>query len=108
MIQGLCLFQSVHLRQLAYGIPGTATLSSKIRRLQRFFQYQDFNYVSIGKLILSLFTLPDPLTLTLDRTDWMFGKTPINILVLGVLIGDMSIPLAFSLLNKKGHEDLLD
>ena len=108
MIQGLCLFQSVHLRQLAYGIPGTAPLSSKIRRLQRFFQYQDFDYVAIGKLILSLFTLPDPLTLTLDRTDWMFGKTPINILVLGVLIGDMSIPLAFSLLNKKGNSNTME
>lgn len=108
MIQGLCMFQSVYLRQLAYGIPGSAALDSKIRRLQRFFQYQTFDYVTTGKLILSLFNLPDSLTLTLDRTDWMFGKTPINILVLGVLIGDMSVPMAFSLLNKKGNSNTME
>jgi len=108
MVQGLCLFQSVYLRQLAYGIPGSAALSSKIRRLQRFFQHQDFDYVAIGTLILSLFKLKNPLTLTLDRTDWMFGKTPINILVLGVLIEDMSVPIAFTLLTKKGNSSTME
>ena len=108
MIQGLWLFQSVHLRQLAYGMAGAASLDSKIRRLQRFFQHQDLDYVAIGKLILSLFNLSTPLTLTLDRTDWMYGKAPINILVLGVLIGDMSVPIAFSLLNKKGNSNTME
>lgn len=105
MIHGLCLYQSVHLRQLAYGIPGAAHLDSKIRRLQRFFQHQIFDYVAVGKLVLSFFKLPDQVILTLDRTDWRLGQTPINVMVLGVLIGDMSVPIAFTLLNKKGNSN---
>jgi hypothetical protein len=59
-------------------------------------------------LILSLFTLPDKVTLTLDRTDWMFGQTPINIMVIGLLIGDQSIPIAFMNLKKRGNSNTLE
>ena len=95
MIQGLCLYQSVSLRQLAYAIRGAASLESKIRRIQRFFQHQVFDYSALGKAILILFKLPEKITLTLDRTEWMFGKKPINFMVLGFINGDMSIPFAF-------------
>ena len=105
LIKGLCLYQSVYLRQLAYSIPGLSNLDSKIRRVQRFFQHQIFDYDAIGNLILSFFTLPEKVTLTLDRTEWMFGKSPINLMVLGLLIGDISVPIVFTLLNKKGNSN---
>lgn len=108
MVRGLCLFQSVHLRQLAYALPGSAALGSKIRRLQRFFQHQDFDYVAIGKFVLNLFILPNSITLTLDRTNWMFGKTPLNILVMGVLIDTISVPIAFTVLPKQGNSNTLE
>ncbi|MFK0732106.1 MAG: IS4 family transposase, partial [Gloeotrichia echinulata HAB0833] len=40
--------------------------------------------------------------LTLDRTEWKFGKTPLNILVLGVIVGDISVPLLWHILPKAG------
>lgn len=40
--------------------------------------------------------------LSLDRTEWMIGKTPVNFLVLALTIKKFSFPLAFSLLNKEG------
>lgn len=105
MIRGLCLFQSVRLRQLANAIPGTATLDSRIRRVQRFFQQQPINYVAVGKLVLSLLGACSNVTLTLDRTDWKFGQTPINFMVIGIMIGNMSVPLVFMNLNKRGNSN---
>ena len=105
MINGLCQFQSVAMHQMAYAIPGTAAITSKTRRIQRFFQLQILDYLAIGRLISRLFNLPSKVVLTIDRTDWKFGKHPINILFIGVMVGDMSIPLVFMNLAKKGNSN---
>ncbi|WP_234366635.1 IS4 family transposase [Francisella philomiragia] len=41
----------------------------------------------------------------LDRTNWKFGKTDINILVLSVAYEDIAIPLYYELLDHKGNSD---
>ena len=41
--------------------------------------------------------------LTMDRTNWKFGKVNINYLVLGVAYKGMAIPLLWYLLDKKGN-----
>jgi Transposase DDE domain len=40
--------------------------------------------------------------LSLDRTEWMIGKTPINFLVLALTIKSFSFPLIFVLFGKEG------
>ena len=46
--------------------------------------------------------------LSLDRTEWMIGKTPVNFLVLALTIKKFSFPLAFSLLNKEGSSSTVE
>lgn len=46
--------------------------------------------------------------MVLDRTDWKFGKKPINILTLGVNFNGISIPLAWISLGRAGNSKTID
>ncbi|ETP76180.1 hypothetical protein P639_6926 [Acinetobacter baumannii UH0207] len=50
--------------------------------MQRFFAGQYFDYRQISQLIFNMFSF-DQVQLTLDRTNWKWGKRNINILMLG-------------------------
>ena len=58
--------------------------------------------------------IPQPWVLSTDRTEWSFGKTRFNILMLGVVHDGVAYPLVWKMLNKKGNSnsdermDLLD
>ncbi len=49
--------------------------------MQRFFAGQYFDYRQISQLIFNMFSF-DQVQLTLDRTNWKWGKRNINILML--------------------------
>lgn len=49
-----------------------------------------------------------PWTLVLDRTNWDFGKTPINILMVSVMYRGLGIPLFWSLLPNRGNSRMPD
>ena len=58
--------------------------------------------------------IPQPWVLSTDRTEWSFGKTRFNILMLGVVHDGVAYPLLWEMLDKKGNSnsdermDLLD
>ena len=58
--------------------------------------------------------IPQPWVLSTDRTEWSFGKTRFNILMLGVVHNGVAYPVVWKMLNKKGNSngdermDLLD
>lgn len=75
---------------------------SNYRRIQRFFENYVMDYFQVARLVIA--SLPHVnFILTLDRTNWQFGKKDINILMLAVVYKDMSIPLCWELLNKRGN-----
>ncbi|MEB3291765.1 MAG: hypothetical protein VKJ24_01260 [Synechococcales bacterium] len=55
--------------------------------------------------MLRLMAVPEPWTLTLDRTNWRFGGTDHNILMLGVCHQGVSIPLLWWMLDKRGNSN---
>ena len=61
----------------------------------------------IAKLTLSKIPKPHKgFILSLDRTNWQYGKTHINILVLGIVVGKVSVPLVWKTLpqaTKRGN-----
>ncbi|MBK7252508.1 MAG: hypothetical protein IPI04_00970 [Ignavibacteria bacterium] len=70
--------------------------------MQRFFENYMMDYLQISKLVIS--SLPHAnFILTLDRTNWQFGKKDINILLLALVYKNISIPLCWELLNKRGN-----
>ena len=63
--------------------------------MQRFFAGQYFDYRQISQLIFNMFSF-DQVQLTLDRTNWKWGKRNINILMLGIFF----VPVFFVVIRK--------
>jgi hypothetical protein len=46
-----------------------------------------------------------PWVITLDRTDWYLGETPLNVMVIGIAYRGVAFPLLWTVLEKKGCSD---
>jgi Transposase DDE domain len=97
-------FGSVCLWRLAAHMESRAELASVRRRISRFFQYVQLDAGTAARLVVSLLGLDGkPWVLAIDRTNWRFGRTSINILMIAVEWNGMGIPLMWSLLPKEGN-----
>ena len=104
-IIALCKVQTVSFEKLANGFDSKATSDSSLRRIQRFIADYSFNSDLIARLVFSLLPNKGKLTLSIDRTNWKFGQTDINIFMLGIAYNGVAFPLMFSMLNKRGNSN---
>jgi len=88
--------------KIANALEGKSKKESKYRRVQRFFAEFSFRGEDIARMLLALMPIPPPYMLSLDRTEWHFGKVVFNILVLGIVVEGTSIPLFWMILPKAG------
>lgn len=102
MIVGLFIVRTVNLTEIASAFESEAKLLSRYRRLQRFFSEFEINYEVIAKFIFKLFNF-DKIYLTMDRTNWQWGKKNINILMLAIVYKGIAIPIVWTLLDKRGN-----
>ena len=79
LLQAIIKSRSVLFAELAHHIDSPSKTTSVERRVQDFFQKVDFNYNQLARLLLSFIHHPK-VVLSIDRTEWDFGKTQINIL----------------------------
>jgi hypothetical protein len=101
----LCKAQTVGFDKLACSFDSAALAESNIRKIQRFMA----NYILcpdlIARFIFSLLPEKNNLMLSIDRTNWKFGKLDINIFMLGVNYNGLSFPLLFTMLEKRGNSN---
>lgn len=101
--------QTVNLTKIAVAMGGTAKIESRYRRLQRFFAYFRFDYDKLATLLMALFDFQNKdIYLTLDRTNWKWGKANINILTLAVVHKGAAVPILWLLLNKRGNSNWVE
>jgi hypothetical protein len=105
LITALCKLQTVCFEQLAAGIDSPAQISSSLRRIQRFFAAFIIDKDPIARLLFSLLPCQSNLLISLDRTNWQFGKTDINILMLSICYQGIAFPLLWRMLAKKGNSN---
>ena len=109
LIIGIIRSRDVNLVRLKSFIDTDATDQSQYRRLQRFFKLWKFNWKEQALLTLSKVKKPKGgYRLNMDRTNWKFGKTHINILTIGIVIGKVSMPLVWKTLpqtTKRGNSN---
>lgn len=105
LICALCKIQTVSFVRLSQGIDGESDRESKLRRIQRFFAGFTIDNDLIAKLIYALLPEKPPYNLSLDRTNWMFGRVDINILMISVCYKGVAIPLLWKMLPKKGNSN---
>jgi hypothetical protein len=97
--------KTVNFSELATGFMGTATLDSRYKRLQRFFRKFEVDPVQIARTVVALMGIPEPWTLSIDRTEWQFGSAIFNILTLGVVHNGVAFPLVWTMLDKRGNSN---
>lgn len=101
LVLGVIRKRTVSLVWLSQHADSDAKASSIYRRFQRFFALCKLRAKTIGKLVLTLAPRPSSgWILAMDRTNWQFGKTHINILVVCVIVGRVGLPIAWRVLPK--------
>jgi hypothetical protein len=103
MIQALIAVRTINLTQIAAAFKSSAKDESSYRRVRRFFAGFSIDMSLIVLLVFRLFPLGDTCTLILDRTNWKWGKTPINILMLSIAYRGIGIPLFWVVLDLEGN-----
>lgn len=97
---------TVNLNRLAPHIESAAQTASVHRRLERFFSEVTLNETEVARLVVSALDIAGkPWHLAMDRTNWQFGKTDLNILVLSVALDDVCVPLFWRVLDKAGNSN---
>ena len=82
MLLALISVRTVNLREIAVAFVSDALLDSRYRRIRRFFSHFIIDYVVIARWIFGLyFSDQDKVYLTIDRTNWYWGKSKINVLL---------------------------
>ena len=108
ILEGIIKSRSVIFSEIADKIDSPAKVESTERRIQSFFKEASIDYNQLMIFFLS-FVHHDELTLSIDRTEWDFGKTQVNILCVVVSIGKMAVPLYFEMLdNNSGNSNYGD
>jgi len=101
----LCKVQTVNYERLALGFDTTIEKASNLRRIQRFFAGYLLDHDLIAKLIFRLLPKQEKYELTMDRTNWKFGESNINILVIGIVHQGVAFPLLFKMMDKFGNSN---
>jgi hypothetical protein len=106
MLLALMAVSTVNLTQLAVSFPSRALISSRYRRMQRFFSHHWLDYNEVAWFIMRLYGFTETeYYLSLDRTNWKWGKININLLVLAVVYRGAAIPVYWLPLNKRGNSN---
>jgi len=105
MLRGILTSQSINTARLAARMGEQVQFESHAQRIRRFLAGQDFDWVIIGRLMLRIAGVAGQkkFTVAVDRTNWDFGKTAINFLVISVVVSGIGVPIAWRQLGKKGN-----
>jgi hypothetical protein len=104
LMQGLYIAKTTNFSKVARVMKGKGKVASRYRRTQRFFNKFDFKEGDCASIIMNLFDWGNQKPyLLMDRTEWEYGDTWVNILVVAVAYKRVAIPLAWKILPGRGN-----
>ncbi len=101
-IVALLKVKTVNLTEVALALNPKALKESNYRRIQRFLAGFELDFALIARLMLALVPQQTAFIVTIDRTNWQFGRTPINVFMIGIAYRGLAFPVIWELLPKKG------
>ena len=104
-ICALCKVQTVSFEKLATAFETGSKSESSLRRIQRFMAEYALDTDLIAQLIFRLLPHKPPFRLAMDRTNWKFGETNINVLTLAVVYQGVAFPILYKMLPKFGNSN---
>mgnify|MGYP000013966843 FL=1 len=78
---------------------------SNLRRIQRFFTEFSIDFDVIARLLVAIIPVKGPYQLSLDRTNWKFAGVNFNILCLTIVADNVSLPILWTMLDKRGNSN---
>lgn len=106
MILGVIASGSVQQHKASLAFEGKAKQKSVCERIRCFLKDFNFDFCAFARVIVAMTGLKGPFSLSLDRTNWQFGRLDINLLVLAVHVGEQfSVPILWKALPKKGNSN---
>ncbi len=93
MLLAMFKVRTVNLSEMAVAFSSKASVDSRYKRLYRFFSQFKMDYDDCAKWLFQQFVLPEKIYLTIDRTNWFWGKGKINILTIGIAYEGVAIPI---------------
>ena len=104
LILSIIKLGSISYSKLSLVINPQVKNASNFKRIQRFVKCYNFSSQCYINFVWRLFESKDKwVALSIDRTNWKFGKQNINILLIGISYKGTAIPLIWKLLNKRGN-----
>ena len=105
MLRTMLIAQSINTSRLAARMGGKVQFESHLQRMRRFLAEQVFDWVVIGRLMLKIAGVAGhkKYVVAVDRTNWDFGGTAINFLVISVVVHGIGVPVVWKQLGKKGN-----
>lgn len=114
MVCALLSVTGVWHKKIAQTIDGDSLVESTERRIQRFFCNFVIYYHGFSVMLYQLLEIKGRVTVILDRTNWDYGKSHINIFVAAALyqrIGihqSFAVPLVWEVFDKKGGTNTIE
>lgn len=106
ILRALLQVRTVNLTQIAAAFQTEVKEESCYRRVCRFSFSFDLSAMTL--IVSKLFPLDGQWLLIIDRTNWKWGKSPINILMLTVAYKGISLPLFWTVLDLEGNSSTED
>lgn len=104
LIMALLKLGTISYSKLCIVINPRVKRDSNFKRIQRFMKEFDFCRISYVNFAWKLFADSEKwVALSIDRTNWKFGKHNINILLIGISYRGTAIPLIWKMLDKRGN-----
>lgn len=102
LIRALPIQTTTDLAQPAQVMKPQVETGSTYRRIQRFFAGFAFGYKELGRFLFDLVPSDPPYVAVVDRTEWHFGQTEMNVLMIGIAEGGIAFPIAWTALDHGG------
>ena len=97
--------KTVNFAEIATAFSNNAKTESSYKRIQRFFRFYRIDFTIIARLMAKMLSITTSWILTLDRTNWKFGKININVLILAIAYKGIAFPIIWILLPKRGNSN---
>ena len=108
-IMALIQQRKVQFCELATVLNDEVKVSSNQNRIEDFFREVELNFGAVAGLMVALLPKKAKLRLTIDRTEWNFGKCETNILMVLIGCGELQLPLYWEFLdNRSGNSNSQD
>lgn len=108
MIESVIKARSPRIHRIAEEFSNAgASVETHRRRIQNFLRQNTFEEKDVARLVMLLLDRPpaEKMILAIDRTNWHFGDTVRNMLVLAVIVSNTAVPLMAVHLDHPGNSD---